>query len=536
MISRRRDLALGEWKLPLRRWQSEATRSWGEREPENDLWVATPGAGKTTAAARLTHALLRQGSIEQVIIVVPRDHLKAQFARSLAAVGIHLDYAFSNGFPVLSQDMHGAVVSYQQVAIEPNVYQRLNTRRTLVILDEIHHAGDGASWGDALTVAFSNATYRLALSGTPFRSDGKRIPFVMYRGDGTCEPGFNYGYEAALADGVCRQVVFPVVQGEQSWISRNGDKKTATFETKIAKDLQSERLRTHLLHDTFSSVISAAHETLARVRMDGHSNAGGLIVCMNQDHAKHMVALVERTVGIRPGLVVSEDPDSSRKIDAFANSSEPWLVAVHMVSEGVDIPRLRVGVFASNVRTELYFRQFVGRFVRLTRGMPATQKAYVYIPGDPKLVRFAKEIRLEVQTAIKRRDEIEVAAEREVGDRSPSLYEALSATMTIGSPLHGEMPNGSRTPLPFLPSAPASAAPDPAPLSRGDAKMEARRKIKMMVSVVTARFKVDSRKVYTTLKKRCGDRDISESTLYHLDERVKQLERWIEKGYYDGKR
>jgi superfamily II DNA or RNA helicase len=541
MSSVRENLSIPPWTRPLRAWQASANLSWAQREPESDLWVATPGAGKTVAAGRLAHALLRQGDIAQAIIVVPRDHLKAQFSRGLAEFGIHLDYEFSNGLPVLSRDMHGVVVTYQQIAAEPAIYDRLvRLRQTLVIMDEIHHAGDGASWAEALRGAFEKAKYRLCLSGTPFRSDGKMIPFVTYDSRGVCQPGFNYGYENALADGVCRQVVFPIVQSELSWISRDGEKMNATFEQRIAKDKQSERLRTHLLHDSFTGVLQAANETLMRVRSEGHRDAGGLIVCMNQAHAKQMVSQVRETLGFSPRLIVSDDPESSRMIDGFAKSAEPWLVAVHMVSEGVDIPRLRVGVFASNVRTELYFRQFVGRFVRLRPGMSRSQRAYVYIPGDPKLVAFAREIRQEVQSAVKRpQDEVEdlaAAQERGRAERSESLYKALGSNIILGGTLHGDLPLMSGVPDFADPpaAAPAPEPSDPEPIARGEAKIVERAKIKSLVRTTTARFKVEPAKVYATLKKRCGGRDIAESTLFDLQARVKQLNRWLEKGYYDG--
>jgi superfamily II DNA or RNA helicase len=533
----RSDLTLSEWRKPLRRWQAEANRSWVERLPASELWVATPGSGKTTAAARLAHALLRRGSVSTVIIVVPRDHLKAQFARALAEVGIHLDYAFSNGSPYLSHDMHGIVVSYQQVAMDPSIYAKMHGRPTLVIFDEIHHAGDDASWGKALQVAFGDALYRLALSGTPFRSDGQMIPFVQYRSDGVCQPGYTYGYDAALADGVCRQIVFPIVQGEQTWINRHGDQISASFTDKIPKSLQSERLRTHLLHENFAEVIARAHETLCRVRLEGHADAGGLIVCMSQEHAKKMVRLVSRTVGITPTLVVSEDPDASKKIDAFSRSKDPWLVAVHMVSEGVDVPRLRVGVFASNVRTELYFRQFCGRFVRLSKGMSPSQKAYVFIPGDPKLVAFARHIRTEVQAALKKRKEREeeerLAAIR--GERPASLYAVVDATIEMGATLYGVLPTHADPSL--TPPQVGSDEPEARPsLSRAEAKVQVRREIRALVGVVCGRFGIEPQKVYLTLKKRCGDKDISESTLAHLEDRVRHLKRWLEKGYYDGRR
>ena len=87
-------------------------------------------------------------------------------------------------------------------------------------------------------------------------------------------------------------------------------------------------------------------------------------------------------------VVVSDDPRASGKIAEFAANDRPWLVAVRMVSEGVDIPRLRVGVYATTTSTELFFRQAVGRFVRWQAGR-ASRKAYVYVPDDPRLRHHA---------------------------------------------------------------------------------------------------------------------------------------------------
>ena len=49
-----------------------------------------------------------------------------------------------------------------------------------MVLDEVHHAGDSLSWGESVREAFAPATRRLALTGTPFRTDVNPIPFVSY--------------------------------------------------------------------------------------------------------------------------------------------------------------------------------------------------------------------------------------------------------------------------------------------------------------------------------------------------------------------
>jgi len=169
---------LGAWKLALRRWQRDAFDAWWSEQPRDALVVATPGAGKTRFAARLAHAVLAERKVRRVLLVVPREHLKAQTAISLAQAGIRIDHRFENASGALASDVHGAAITYQQIAAAPLLYKGLTNVPTLVVLDEIHHAGDAASWGAALKEAFAYATHRISLSGTPFRSDAAPIPGV----------------------------------------------------------------------------------------------------------------------------------------------------------------------------------------------------------------------------------------------------------------------------------------------------------------------------------------------------------------------
>lgn len=159
-------------KGTLRAWQAAALRQYMIQESRDFLAVATPGAGKTTFALRIALELMGAGIVEKLTVVCPTEHLKGQWADAAARVGIHIDPAFSNSQGRAGSHYDGVAVTYAQVAANPSVHSaRTRAYPTLVILDEIHHAGDALSWGDGVREAFTDATRRLALTGTPFRSD-----------------------------------------------------------------------------------------------------------------------------------------------------------------------------------------------------------------------------------------------------------------------------------------------------------------------------------------------------------------------------
>jgi len=284
--------------------------------------------------------------------------------------------------------MHGIVTTYQQVSTSAAALAPLS-RGAFVVFDEIHHAADDRSWGNAVLHAFEHAGKRLSLSGTPFRSDTSAIPFVNYHLD-EARPDFEYGYGDALADrGVVRPVYFPRVGGHMEWVDHGGDVVSAAFDDELDRQRANQRLRTALSleGDWLRTVLVDANARLGEIRQH-HPDAAGLVIAIDQTHANGIAALLRRACGVSATVAVSDDPMASAKIARFANGHDPWIVAVRMVSEGVDIPRLRVGVFATNTTTELFFRQAVGRLVRWTRGL-RSQRAFLFIPDDPRLRRWA---------------------------------------------------------------------------------------------------------------------------------------------------
>jgi superfamily II DNA or RNA helicase len=390
----------------LRAWQQEALDAYLAREgaaARDFLAVATPGAGKTTFALRAASELLERRVVEAVTVVAPTEHLKHQWADAASRVGIHLDPRFSNAQGAVGGDFTGVAVTYAQIAAHPLLHRRrTETRRTLVILDEVHHGGDALSWGDAVREAFDPATRRLALTGTPFRSDTSAIPFVTYsagrEGVRRSAADYSYGYGRALADGVVRPVIFLSYSGQMRWRTRAGDEVSATLGEPLTKDLTASAWRTALdpQGNWIPQVLAAADRRLTEVRR-GVPDAGGLVIATDHQSARAYAAQLRRITGEAPTVVLSDEDGSSARIEAFAASADRWMVAVRMVSEGVDIPRLAVGVYATSTATPLFFAQAVGRFVRARR---RGETASVFLPSVPLLLQHAGEMELERDHAL----------------------------------------------------------------------------------------------------------------------------------------
>jgi superfamily II DNA or RNA helicase len=383
---------------PLRAWQTAALEKYFSQSPKDFLAVATPGAGKTTFALTAAAELLSRRVVDRVTVVAPTEHLKTQWAEAAARAGIPIDPTYSGKKGPTSKDYVGVAVTYAGVATNPLAH-RIRTERfkTLVILDEVHHAGDARSWGEAVREAFDPAQRRLALTGTPFRSDINPIPFVTYAPGSDGVPrsvaDYTYGYAHALADHVVRPVLFMAYSGEMQWRTRAGDEIAARLGEPLTKDLTNQALRTALDPggSWMPAVLAAADKRLTEVRRHV-PDAGGLVIATDQDSARSYAGLLKTITGEKPTVVLSDEKLASKRIAAFTESEDRWMVAVRMVSEGVDVPRLAVGVYATTTATPLFFAQAVGRFVRARK---RGETASVFLPSVPNLLGHASE--MEVQ-------------------------------------------------------------------------------------------------------------------------------------------
>jgi superfamily II DNA or RNA helicase len=365
-------------------------------QPRDFLTVATPGSGKTAFALRVAGELLADGAVDHITVVVPTEHLKTQWALAAAAVGIALDPRFSNSAAHTSSEYHGVVVTYAQVASHPTRHRvRTENYRTLVVFDEIHHGGDAKSWGEAMREAFGDAARRLALTGTPFRSDDSPIPFVTYEPDGEgmlrSRADHIYGYSEALADGVVRPVMFMAYSGEARWRTSAGEEHAARLGEPLNAEQTARAWRTVLdpNGEWIPAVLQAADTRLTQLRNGGVPDAGAMAIASDQKTARAYAALLTRLTGESPTVVLSDDPGSSNRIAEYSAGTGRWMVAVRMVSEGVDVPRLAVGVYATSASTPLFFAQAVGRYVRSRR---AGETASIFLPSVPALLDLASQM------------------------------------------------------------------------------------------------------------------------------------------------
>jgi superfamily II DNA or RNA helicase len=459
----------------LRAWQTAALTAYFESSPRDFLAVATPGAGKTTFALTVAAELLARRVVERITVVAPTEHLKTQWAEAAAKVGIPLDPAYSGRKGRASSDFVGIALTYAGVAANPLAH-RIRTERfnTLVILDEVHHAGDALSWGEAVREAFEPARRRLALTGTPFRSDINPIPFVTYAPDTDGVPrsvaDYTYGYARALEDHVVRPVLFMAYSGSMQWRTRAGDEIAARLGEPLTKDLTAQALRTALdpKGAWIPSVLEAADRRLSEVRRHV-PDAGGLVIATDQDSARAYAQVLTSIAGEKPTVVLSDEKAASKKIAKFSEDESRWMVAVRMVSEGVDVPRLSVGVYATTTSTPLFFAQAIGRFVRARK---RGETASIFVPSVPMLLAHASQMEVERDHVLGRKvtDEGDIfaaedalmqqaqQAESASGDEALMPFEAIGSQATFDRVLYdgaefghaGEVHVGSEEEMDFL--------------------------------------------------------------------------------------
>ncbi|MFF3063046.1 DEAD/DEAH box helicase [Oerskovia sp. NPDC057915] len=564
----------------LRAWQAEALELYRTRAPRDFLAVATPGAGKTTFALRVATELLEQGVVRRVTVVAPTEHLKHQWADAAARVGVRIDPNFRNSQGRHGSSYDGVALTYAQVAAKPALHTaRTEAERTLVILDEVHHGGDALSWGEAVRDAFEPATRRLALTGTPFRSDTAAIPFVTYeRGaDGIRRSAadYTYGYGDALRDHVVRPVIFLSYSGQMRWRTKSGDEVSARLGEALTKDMTGQAWRTALDPDGewIPSVLAAADKRLTEVRR-AIPDAGGLVIATDQTDARAYAGHLARITGRSPTVVLSDDDGASGRIDEFSDGDGRWMVAVRMVSEGVDVPRLAVGVYATSTATPLFFAQAVGRFVRARK---RGETASVFLPSVPHLLALANGLELERDHALDRpltaeeqgdmynpEDALMAAANREdkasddLADGMQGSFQALEAQASFdrvlfdGGEFGTEADVGSDEEQDFLglpglldadqvtsllrqrqadQMSARSKKSRAAEVERSELDhrraAELRKELSQLVGAWARRSGQPHGTVHTELRRRCGGPEVPLATVDQLDARVAVLRGWF---------
>lgn len=415
---------------PLRNWQSAAHEKAMQHyltadDPRLFLVNAAPGAGKTLLACTIAHSLIEKGLVERVVVVAPRVEVVSQFAEKFFEVtGRPMSSIKSANAPLHGLGLDLSVTWAAVQGLQDGFQLLCRKARTLVICDEHHHAAAEASWGRGARAAFDNAAHVLVLTGTPHRSDGADTawlpsPSLMPEngaeiGDGSVgvsdTASYTLTYGEAVNLGYCCAATFHRHTGRFNVVFDSREPpavisnvhptldKTHPAASALQRAVSFHNLAMAPVYEKGSPALNGYHASMIRdasAALDNirrqTKNAGGLVIAPSIMMAEFLADLIGQIEGERPFVVHSDIPDATQWINAFRRSDKRWIVSVAMISEGVDIPRLRVLVYLPAAMTELAFRQAIGRVVRTTGGNDHT-RAYVVMPALEQLDTYAQRV------------------------------------------------------------------------------------------------------------------------------------------------
>jgi superfamily II DNA or RNA helicase len=386
--------------MKLRKWQEDCI-SLALKKFENGtkhfLALATPAAGKTFMASALAETLHNKNEIDLVICLSPSSIVANDFRESLS---IRFDACFDGKIGSLGQSL-----TYQHMQfLDSNFWSLFKRYRVFVIFDEIHHCRgsnieDANSWGEQIILNIQDKSkYSIALTGTPWRSDAAPIVLSQYGSmTNEIECDYAYGLENAITDNVCRVPHIIAIDNDNISVTEKEEKKHFTsFMDLLSQSIlpysdiiENEKVIEH--------VLLSANTKLDELRTE-NPHAGGLIVASSVAHAKQIQQILADNLKQQAIVVTYREDDPVELIKQYRNSSEKWLISVGMVSEGTNIPRLQVCCHLTNIKTEMHYRQILGRILRITNS--TNQEAVMYMPAEPKLVEFANRVGKDVPTEV----------------------------------------------------------------------------------------------------------------------------------------
>lgn len=375
--------------MSLRQWQADCIgQALGQYRSGRShfLCLATPGAGKTRMAATLARRLLEQDLADLVVCLAPSVIVANDFRVELATeTGERFDGLLGS---------RGHALTYQaMLGLSDDFWALFKRHRVFVIFDEIHHCAghtlaNANAWGAQIIDRIQGqAAYTLALTGTPWRSDCVPIVLARYCAEQAqihCD--YQYGLAQAIREGVCRTPRLSLIDNDRITLkSDHATQRYGSFRELLAESqcsyqqlLENEALILYMLRQ--------ANRRLNELRRST-PEAGGLIVAASVVHARAIAALLDREFGETAAIATYREIDPLETIRTFKENREKWIISVGMISEGTNVPRLRVCCHLTRVKTELYFRQVLGRILRANGTVG--EEGYFYMPAEPTLVDYA---------------------------------------------------------------------------------------------------------------------------------------------------
>ncbi|MGR5160013.1 DEAD/DEAH box helicase [Vibrio owensii] len=380
----------------LRQWQTECAAKAIQKfraKHQHFFCQATPGAGKTVLAATVASKLLRDDLIDLVLCFSPSltvaDGIKRTFSQTL-------NCTFNGGLGSIGQSL-----TYQSIQfLNEEFWQTLRNYRVFVVFDEIHHCSGSEYekanvWGQQILTKIQGlATYTLALSGTPWRSDALPIVMAQYSDpDGQIMVDYQYTLKQAIADHVCRAPRIVLVDNEHLSVTNDG--KAESFSSILEMLKQTKASYQSVIHNqkAMEYLLGLGCRKLAEIRTQ-NQDAGGLVVASSVQHAHEIKKILLQKYQQTVSIVTYRHEEPLAEIERYRKDSTQWIVSVGMISEGTDIPRLQVCCHMSSVKTELYFRQVLGRILRVNHA--TNQQAWLFTFAEQSLIDFAERIEQDI--------------------------------------------------------------------------------------------------------------------------------------------
>ncbi len=383
--------------MKLRKWQHECVNLALEKYRAGQvhfLVQATPAAGKTYMTAYLANQLLNNNEIDLVFCFSPSTIVANEFSAILSDV---TQCSFEGKIGDKGQS-----ITYQKMAyLDDKFWSLFENFKVLAVFDEIHHCSgtnDNANeWGKQIIENIQDkATYTLALSGTPWRTDGAPISLSKYCSiEGQIKCDYVYGLVDAINDNVCR--VPKIIAIDNDEITLTNSKTTKSFNSFGSLLSDSSLPYIDLIHNesVITSLIKRADKQLNLIRQS-NLNAGGLIVASSVEHAFQITEIIKKELNEIAVLVSYKEDNPDKIIQQYKSSSHKWIVSIGMISEGTNIPRLQVCCHLTHVKTELHYRQILGRILRFTNS--ENQDATLFMPADPLLIKYAYRVSEDIPT------------------------------------------------------------------------------------------------------------------------------------------
>lgn len=406
--------------IKLRKWQEEAKEkalNWFKESGDKHFLInAAPASGKTITACIIANELIIKDEIDRVVIIAPRTKVLEQWCDDFHNItGRYIGKATARDGDLEYFGMDVCATWSALQGMQDAIQAICDNSRVLVICDEHHHAAVEAAWGRSASSGFANAKFSLILTGTPIRSDGSKSVWLAYDHIGAIahpdEGTYTLNYGEAVRLGYCRPATFHRHVGrfnvrldDQEMVvashkeveippilNRHPGLQAALNFFRLARKPLFEADNTTPREGNYQqTMIEHAGNKLTEIRYR-MPNAGGLVIAPDIEMAKYFVKVIEKVEGEKPMIVHSDVSGPDQKIAQFRKSDKRWLVSVAMVSEGVDIPRLRVLAYLPYSQTELSFRQAMGRVVR-SCGPDDDSYAYVVMPSFDAFDRYASRV------------------------------------------------------------------------------------------------------------------------------------------------